>query len=435
MTIVRSVAFIAVLCWAAAAAAQETSGSQPDPASAVSGEEGPVVLPPPSEQAVRFYKSGILVWLLTTFWNIAVPAAIVFTGLSARMRTAAQRVGRKWFFILVVYVALYGVVTFLLELPVDFYRGYVRMHQFGLSNQTFAKWFTDGLISLGVTVAGMAAFLWIPYLLIKKSPKRWWLYTGLLMYPYFAFVYLISPVVVDPLFNDFTAMTDKNLEKKILDLASRAGIEGGRVYQVNKSEDTKAYNAYVTGVLNTKRIVLWDTTIEGLNERQLLFVMAHEMGHFVLGHVYSAIVIAGTLVLIGLYFVYIASGWILRRYGDRIGFHSLADFASYPLIMCLIYIALLVLQPLAMLRSRHQEHEADRFGLEITRDNYGAASAFVKLYEQNLGYPRPHPLVKAMTASHPPIGERVDFCNTYKPWQTGEKLKYEHLFDPTARAE
>jgi hypothetical protein len=207
-----------------------------------------------------------------------------------------------------------------------------------LSNQTFGKWLGDALKNLAVSVVGGLLFLWGPYLLLKKSPRRWWLYTSLLSLPFLIFVTLIAPVWIDPLFNDFGPMQDKAIETKVLALAERAGIEGGRVYQVNKSVDTSAVNAYVTGFSGTKRIVFWDTILSKLNDRELLVVVGHEMGHYVLRHIITGIIVAFLLIFISLYLAYRLSGGMIRRYKDRFGFDRLADIASLPLLLLLVSV-------------------------------------------------------------------------------------------------
>jgi len=230
-------------------------------------------------------------------------------------------------------------------------------------------------------------------------------------------------------------MKDKGLEQKILALADRAGIEGGRVYEVEKSVDTKTVNAYVNGFANTKRIVLWDTIIRKLSERELLFVMGHEMGHFVLGHVRQIIVIACLLVIFGLWVVHRTAQALITKYGQRWGFTELSDVASYPLIIVLFSLTTFALTPALLAFTRHNEAEADRFGIEITRDNRAAAMAFVKLQEENLAVPRPSLLYKLWRSTHPPIGERIDFFNAYRPWTTGEPLRYEKHFGKKATGE
>jgi STE24 endopeptidase len=227
-------------------------------------------------------------------------------------------------------------------------------------------------------------------------------------------------------------MKNKALEAQILALAERAGIAGSRVFEVDKSVDTEAVNAYVTGFGQSKRIVLWDTIIAKLGRRELLYVMGHEMGHYVLGHIPRSIAFFSLLILATFYAAHRTAGSVLRRWRERIGFSELADVASLPLILLLAGLFSLLVTPLAMSYSRWQEHESDRFGLELTHDNHAAALAFVELQTENLGNPRPGWLYKLWRSSHPPIGERIDFCNSYRPWQTGEPQAYQQLIHPPA---
>ncbi len=242
------------------------------------------------------------------------------------------------------------------------------------------------------------------------------MYTAILSVPCLFTGMLIKPIWIDPLFNRFGPMRNAALEKKILDLAGHAGIEGSRVFEVEKSIDTKAVNAYVTGVFTTKRIVLWDTLLAKLDEKEVLQVMGHEMGHYVLGHVGRSIVLSSGLTLLGLLLVDRFGRFLVARYSARLGFERLSDVASVPLLLMLIEVAVFLLSPAALAYSRYQEHEADRFALELTRDNQSGARSFVKLLEENLSNPRPGPIFKFFRSSHPSIGERIDFCNSYHPW-------------------
>lgn len=389
---------------------------------------GRVLVPEMSEQAKRYFRSGNRLWVLNVLLGILIPSLWLFTGFSARIRSFAHRIGRKWFFVIALYFVIFTIISYVIDFPLSYYQDFVRPHEYGLSNQTFAKWISDSLKSLMVVLIIGILFLWIPFLLLKKSPKRWWLYTSLLAIPFLSFVVLISPIWIDPLFNDFGPMKNKGLEAKILAVAERAGIEGSDVYEVNKSADTKTLNAYVTGFGNTKRIVLWDTIIAKLSERELLTVMGHEMGHYVLGHVIKGILFFSLLILVTLYLAYRLAGGLIRRFQHQFGFAELSDVASLPLLLLLINLFSLIIMPVAFTFTRYQEHESDRFALEITRDNYAAAAAFVKLQQQNLGNPRPGLLYKLWRASHPTLGERIDFCNEYRPWEEGKPLKYGHIF-------
>jgi STE24 endopeptidase len=376
----------------------------------------PVAVPQPSELAMQYYRSGNWLWVLNVLWDILLPGVLAFSSFSARLRNAAGRLGRIWFFTIGLYVVMYLAVVSLLALPLWYYEGYARLHAYGLSNQTLQKWFGDSVIRLAISMVVGFALAWVPYLLLARSPKRWWLYMTVLSVPFLFAGMLIKPIWIDPLFNRFGPMKDPALEQKILTLAARAGIDGSRVFEVEKSVDTKAVNAYVTGVFATKRIVLWDTLLAKLNEKEVLHVMGHEMGHYVLGHVPRSIVLSAVLTLIGLFLVDRCGRRLVACFGDRLGFDSLSDVASVPLLLMLLELAMLLLSPVALAYSRMQEHESDRFALELTHDNQAGAHSFVKLQAENLSNPRPGPIYKLFRSSHPSIGERIDFCNIYRPW-------------------
>jgi Zn-dependent protease with chaperone function len=375
-----------------------------------------VTVPEASELALRYYRSGNVIWVLEQALGLVLPALLLFTGWSARLRTFASGVARGHFCpTLVIYFALVALLLFVVQLPLTVYVGYVREHAYGLSTQRLSKFAGDELKGLAIGLVLGALILWVPYLLLKHSPARWWVWTGALALPFFALVLLITPVYIAPLFNKFGPMKDKALEGQVLAVAAQAGVEGARVFEVNKSVDTEKVNAYVTGVGQTKRIVLWDTLLQRLTPDQTRFVVGHELGHYVLGHVWINIFVSWGLTLLGLFAVHRTSGFLLARFGGRFGFTALADPASLPLLMLLLSLFSFVIAPAALALSRHHEQEADRFGLDLTRDNHAAATAFVALQRQNLANPRPGLLYKIFRASHPPIGERVDFINAYRP--------------------
>jgi STE24 endopeptidase len=416
-------------------------------------EQTPVPVPVPSARALSFYRSGNWLWVFDELWDLAVLSLLLFTGLSARLRTLARaiassllprrraarnelsdepmpQVGVAWFLTIAIYVVLFMFLTFLIDLPLHYYQGFVRLHAYGLSNQTFAKWFGDSMKRTAVSAFVGALVTWVPFLLILRSPRRWWLYTTLFTVPFLFAVMLLKPIWVDPLFNDFGPMKDKSLEKEILALGARAGVEGSRVYEVNKSVDTKAVNAYVTGILGTKRIVLWDTLLARLDDKEVVFVMGHEMGHYVLGHVPRTILLSTVITLASLFWVDQAGRRLMARFSARFGFDRLSDVAAVPLLLLLMQISSLVLGPVAYAYSRYQEHEADRFALELTRTNRSAALAFVKLQTENLSNPQPGLFYKIWRSTHPTGAERIEFANEYHPWRDGRPLRFGTLFRP-----
>jgi len=228
-------------------------------------------------------------------------------------------------------------------------------------------------------------------------------------------------------------MKNKAPEADTLDLARRAGIDGIRVFKVDMSRDTKSMDAKVVGLFGTRRIVIYDTAITGLDRGELLTIVAHEMGHYVLGHVVTAMLFWSCLLLVTLGLVHWSAGPSMKRYKKRFGFDRLDNIASLPLILLLMNVWLLLLSPAGLAFMRHHEHEADRFALELTRDNHAAATAFVKLTQGVLGVPWHGWLYTAWRDTHPPLGDRIDFDNGYRPWQTGQPLTYDHLLRKTTK--
>jgi Zn-dependent protease with chaperone function len=398
------------------------------PAPPPASEATPVAVPPASPTALRYYTTGNRWWVVEQVVPMAWFALMLFTGLSARLRSWARRIGRNWFLTIVVYVTAFTIVTFLVMLPLAYYEGFARQHAYGLSNQTLQKWWTDSLTSLAVVCVAGGLFAWVPYLLLRKSSRRWWLYTAAAAIPFIVIANLVAPIWIAPLFNRFEPMRDKALEARILALADRAGIERGRVFEVDRSVDTKTLNAYVAGLWQTKRIVLWDTIIARLDDRELLFVMGHEMGHYALGHVWQLVALNSLTILVLLYAAYKSMGAIVTRWGQRFGFTDVADVASLPLLLLVGGLFSLAITPAPLAFTRHIEHEADRFGLEITQTNHSAGTAFVKLQQEALGNPWPGTLFTLWRADHPPLGERIGFSNDYHPWREGAPLRYASRF-------
>ena len=392
------------------------------------GHDGPVAVPEPDAKALAYYRSGNVLWWVGQAFGVAFPLVLLATGFSARMRSRAERIGRHWVPAVALYAVFYRVLDWLAARPLGYYGGYVRPHAYGLSNQTLAKWLRDGSIDLAVsTLVGVVLAVGL-YAWIRRAPRRWWLGATACLVPFLLIVFLIQPLWIAPLYNDFGPMKDQALEAKILGLAARSGIEGGRVFEVAKSVDTNAVNAYVTGFLASKRIVLWDTLLARLEEPEVLFVMGHEMGHYVLHHVLLGIGFYTLLAGLGLYAIHRLAPLAISRWRGQLGFARLDDVASLPLLLLLLQLGSFAILPAALGFSRWMEHEADRFALELTQDNRAAALAFVKLQQSNLSHPRPGPLFVWWRGSHPPLGARIDFANAYRPWERGEPLRYGDRF-------
>ena len=392
--------------------------------------DAPVAVPEASASAMRFYRSGVALWWIVQLWILAVPALLLITGTSARMRSTVERLTRRRWLATGFYGVMYVTLFALASLPLGFYSGYLRPHEYGLAPEKFTviRWLVDEAKELGVSAALAFALLIPSYFTLRRLPRGWpWAVTLGYLPISFALMFL-APIVVDPIFDPFGPMKDAKLEAKIRTLADRAGIEGGRIYEVDKSERTNAINAYVKGFLGSKRIVLYDTLIAKLDERQVLFVMGHEMGHYVLGHVVRSMLLGTLGVLVLTLYLRWAGNAVIRRFGERFGLVSLDDVATLPLLLVLGNLFVLAASPIGMAYSRYQEHEADRFALELTRDNRAGALSFVTMQHENLNNPRPGPLSVLWRSTHPSLADRIEFCNTYRPWDTGAPRRYESLF-------
>lgn len=378
-----------------------------------------------TEQAMNYYHSGNVLWMVQWAWILLMPLLFLVTGFSGKLGAFSVRYGKKWIFSVLLYLVIFVTLYQLLNLPLEYYATYLREHEYGLSNQTLGRWLGNyGKWSMVIMLTTLA-FTWIFYLLLKASPKRWWIYSSLVSVGIAFIMMFIQPIWIDPLFNDFGPMKDKQLETQILALASRAGIEHGRIFEVDKSQDTNVANAYVVGFGNTERIVIWDTAIRRTTPDQLLFVMGHEMGHYVLSHNWLFLLYFAGISLVISYVTYRVAGALLHCYRRRFGFHHLYDIASFPLLLFVVSFSILLSTPLFNYFSRNLEREADRFGLEITHKNDAATQIFVDAAQDYLANPYPGLIYQFWRSHHPTIGERAAFSMTYKPWETGDSLRYE----------
>jgi Zn-dependent protease with chaperone function len=390
-----------------------------------------IPVPEPSALAVQYHRSGHLIWAGATALELLVPAALLLTGLSARVRSLARRIARgRWFFTVAIYGAAYVLIQAIVFLPFVWYAGFVRQHAYGLSTETAGEWLADWGKGTAITALVVALVLWIPYRLLRASPRRWWLLTGLLTAPLTVLAMIVAPVWIAPLFDEYGPMRDRALEARIHQLAARAGIPDSRIYEVRKSDETRQVNAYVTGFGGTKRIVLWDTLVDRLEPDEVLFVMGHEIGHFVLRHTLTVILGATLLATLSLLVVHRVAGRLIARFHQRFGFDRLDDVASLPLLVLVGGVVMLATTPAALAVSRWQERQADRFGLEITGDNQAAARAFVRLHDENLAVPSTGLLYRLWRGSHPDLADRIEFSNRYRPWLRGDPLRYGDRFRP-----
>ena len=410
------------------AAGGRTHGQAGRPGTAASTRTTPAARDYVAEVRANFTHENRSYWLrratlgfISPIYGIAIGLLLLFSGLSARIRDFAYARARGRFTRVLTYFILFMLVVFVLDFPLSWYQGFRLEHQYGLSNQGFGAWFGDEAKDLLVNIVffGLIPLLGLAYLAIEKSPRRWWLWLGLGTIPVIVIGALIQPLVIDPLYNKFTPLRDQELKARILALAAKADIPGRKIYEVDKSKQTKKFNAYVSGFGPSQRIVLWDTTLEGMKQDEILFVMGHEMGHYKLAHIWKGIAFFSLLSFVLFFFCYLMTRGAVARFGGRWGFRELHDVASLPLLVMALDIASMIADPATNSYSRRIEHEADVFGVEVTELNDAAARAFIKLGSQNKSNPEPPALIRYLQYTHPPLIERIRFALGYRPWEEG----------------
>ncbi|MBD3401678.1 M48 family metalloprotease [candidate division GN15 bacterium] len=354
-------------------------------------------------------------WRFISFGlGILTLAILLVTGLSAKFRTWAYKARRR-FFVIFIFFALIMIADYLLNFPASYYRNFVIEHEYGFSNQTFQAWLWDDIKGLLITLVLGVFPVWFFYWLVGYM-KRWWLAFTLGAIPFIIALVVVAPVVISPLFNDFTKIEDPQLESRLLELAGRAGIDDPAVLQVNASEQSSKLNAYVTGLFGTKRIVLYDTMIDNFTYDEILFVMGHEMGHYVMNHVWWGVGITIVFMLFALWLMDLLIHPVIRRFRRAFKFDSLEDIASLPLVLIFVSIITFAFQPVTNSASRYMEHQADIYGMEIAGvPGETAAIAFDKLSVFNLSDPNPPELVEFWFYSHPALSKRMEFVRSYQP--------------------
>lgn len=372
-------------------------------------------LSPERKAKLIAYARTTNIWRFADFGiTVVILLLILFTGFSARVRQWAQ-IGRRRFWVTWLYFAILSAVIWLLTFPFDYYHNFAIERQYGFMNQTFGSWLGENLMSLGISVLLGIIPVWFFYFLIERF-RRWWLVFSVGAVPFLVFFIVIAPVVISPLFNKFEPLQDKQLESSILSLADKAGIAGSNVFQVNASKQSTKVNAYVTGLFGTKRIVLYDNLINNFTLDEIRFVMGHEMGHYVLHHIWWGLGTAIVLLLIVLWITSLSIERLIHRFRHSWKFDRLSDIASLPLVMLYLTVIMFLLQPIMNGISRHHEHQSDVYGMEITGvDGESAAIAFDKLSALNLSDPDPNPIIEFWFYSHPALQKRMAFVRSYRP--------------------
>lgn len=359
-----------------------------------------------------YFEGGYWLMLWDFLFGLGVAALLLGTSFSRRMRDLAERTTRFKWLQTALYGAQYIVVSTVVLLPWAAYEGYFREHQYGMSNQTLADWLTDSLKGLLIGVILGSIALSVIYAVIRRAPKTWWLWGSLVAIAFLTFQVAISPLYLEPVFNKFYPLPESPLKEQILSMARANGIPARQIFEFDASKQTTKISAHVSGLFGAARISLNDNLVNRSSPEEIKAVLGHEMGHYVLNHIYKSIIFAGVLVVIGFALLPWAFGWISARYAHRLGIRGIEDVAGLPLLMALFSIYVFLLTPVLNTIVRVEEAEADAFGLNASREPDGFAQTALHLSEYRKM--RPGTLEEVLFYDHPSGWERIHRAMVWK---------------------
>ncbi|HVP69563.1 MAG TPA: M48 family metalloprotease [Anaeromyxobacteraceae bacterium] len=407
---------------AGAAAAQPIPLPPPPPAaSGASGRIDPEAatrayldqVPPATRARSDAYaEGGYWLSLFGFLWTAGSLLLLLFAGTSARMRDRAERLARPAGVRAAIYGAQFMIALSVLSFPLELYRDHYREHQYGLSNLTLGGWLAEEAkgLALAVVLGGLGVGLL--YAIVRRAGKAWWLWGAVAATAFLAFLALVTPVLIVPIFNEQKPLADARVVKPILAIARANGIRAAQVWEVDASKQTRRISANVAGLLGTERITLNDNLLARASLPEVEAVMAHEMGHYVLHHIYKGLLEFGVLAVAGFGIVATLFERLRRRYEARWRVRGIADPAGLPLAALLFSSYFFVLTPIVNTLGRTAEYEADLFGLNAAGQPDGFARAALHLAEYRKL--EPGPFEEAIFYDHPSGRTRIHAAMRWK---------------------
>ena len=377
------------------------------------------VSPKDKARSDAYFEGGYVLSIVDTAYTLVISALLLWFRASAAMRNYAASTTRWCFLQVPIYVVQYMVVTTVAGLPLAIYEGFVREHAYGLSNQTFLQWAGEFGINFGVGLISFTILLTLLYAVARVAKRSWWLWGTGVTVVFMAAMIMIGPVYIAPLTNHYTPLPESGLKSSILSLARANGIPADNVYTFDASKQSKRISANVSGLLGTTRISLNDNLLNRCTPSEVMAVMGHEMGHYVIGHVTVLLIMLGLLAMVGFAFVNWGFRWLTNIFGGNWDVRAIDDPAGLPLVMALFSVFMLLATPAYNTIIRTQEIQADVFGLNAVRQPDAFATVTLKLGEyRKLD---PSPLEEFVFFDHPSGRTRITEAMRWKA---------EHMGDP-----
>jgi STE24 endopeptidase len=351
-------------------------------------------------------------WLVDTTFSAVYALAWLFLGWSVLLREWLSGFTTNPWLLVPAFAAVFGGIAFLINLPLSYYSGFVLPHRYDQSTQSLKDWIIDQIKGMAIALPIGIILLEGVYGFLRTFPDTWWLWTAGALLIFQVVLANLAPVLIAPIFNKYVPLGDEHadLAERLLKLAERANTKVKGVFKYDMSKRTKAANAALAGIGNTRRIILGDTLINEFTTDEIETVLAHELGHHVHKDIPLLIGFGTVVTLVGLYLSSLAMNWAVAYFG----FTSVADPAAMPALELILGAYGLILMPLENAVSRWREHMADEYSLSTTGKKEEFASAITRLANQNLGEVDPEKWVVIMFYSHPPLGERIALAQNWK---------------------
>jgi len=346
----------------------------------------------PADKTARsdaYFEGGYWMILWDFLYGVAVALLLLNLRWSAHMRDLAERVTRFKPVHTFVYWMQYLVLTTILVFPLTVYEDYFREHKYGLATQTFGPWMGDQMKGLGVNLVLGGLLAMLLFGIVRRLPRTWWIWGAVVTTLFLIFVSLIAPVFIFPIFNKVTRLDDPKIVDPILSMARANGIPAKNVYEIDASRQTTRMSANVSGIANTMRITLNDNLLRRASPEEIQAVMGHEMGHYVMNHIYKGIMFFLIVTVLAFAYMRWALDWTLQRWGEKWQIRGVGDTAVLPLVVLLVSIFAFVITPVMNTFIRTQEYEADMYGLNTARQPDGAAQGAIHLGEYRKMNPGP----------------------------------------------
>lgn len=432
LLVVLPAALTSVLCRSQSAKRGVTAPNATPTAKAAESQDAYTLPPDLLDKAVALDRIRNVLAFGGALWGIVFLWLLLATRTASRVDRWTQFVvSRRWLQGL-VFFALFLIAVFLAGLPFDWFAHYTSRN-YGISVQSWPSWLGDEGTSLGLSLLIGTPLLLFFNWIVRRWPRRFWFVAWLITLPLMLIAVVAQPLIIDPLFNKFEPLqqSDPTLVQQLEKIVQRTGIDipPSRMFLMKASAKTNGLNAYVTGIGPTKRIVVWDTTAGRIPNGEILYIFAHETGHYVLHHIPKGLAISAVSIFFVFWVCAGIAAWLVRSRGWRWQIDSLSTRSGFVVLIFVLSVAGFLVQPAGNAVSRRFEHQADIYGQEaihgiVADPQQTAVAAFNALGRAWLENPHPSTFSEFWLGSHPSIQQRARFAARYDPWKNGGHGKF-----------